>query len=194
MLTLEEAMPDHRDRGRSDPRVHRGLFLLLAGSLGLAACDIFESSDPFAKLEVDSSVELTADGDTVVYTLSVWNPSSRDLTLIGGTGHEIFLEVHALRAEGGGVLWENRNCCANIGSLSGYTLLAGGDVTHTLQRKLPVSIILGDSIPPGRYELLVRPNFDQRIPEEGLMPVELTLGGSPGAAVARLNQGARRSP
>jgi hypothetical protein len=178
VLTLEEALPDLRDRSRSDRRVRRGLFLLLAGSLGLAACDIFESSDPFAKLEVDSSVELTADGDTVVYTLSVRNPTRRDLTLVGGMGREIFLEVHTVRAEGGSVVWENRGCCANNNAQTIYIVPAGGSRTVMPHRKYPVSRILGDSIPPGRYELLVRPNFDQRIPEEGLMPVELTLGGS----------------
>jgi hypothetical protein len=187
-------MPDHRDRSRSDRRVRRGLFLLLAGSLGLAACDIFESSDPFTKLEVDSSVELTADGDTVVYTLSVGNPTRRDVTLVGGMGRVFFLEVHTVRAEGGGVVWENRGCCVNLDALIGYLVPAEGSWTVMPHRKYPVSGILGGSIPPGRYELLVRPNFDQRIPEDGLMPVELTLGGSPGAAVVRLNQWARRSP
>jgi hypothetical protein len=192
---MEDPMFEHRSIHPAGRRAALSRAVLLTGTLALAGCGIFESSDPFAKLEVDGDIGLSADGDTVVFSLTVGNPTRRDLVLNDGSGlRGIALEVHALPAAGGGMLWRNYPPRGNMLIAMGWTLPAGRATELGGPRKLPVSIILGDSIPPGRYELRLRPHLDQRIPEEGLMPVELTLGGSPGAAVARLNQGARRSP
>jgi hypothetical protein len=172
---MEDPMFEHRSIHPAGRRAALSRAVLLAGTLALAGCGIFESSDPFAKLEVDSSVEFTADGDTVVYALTVGNPSHRELTLTDDSGlGGMVLEVHAVPSAGGRLLWRSRP--GNIGTPT-FLILPPGTAAGTWPWKVPVSRILGDSIPPGRYELLVRPNFDQRIPEEGLMPVGLTLGG-----------------
>jgi hypothetical protein len=174
----EDPMCKHRSLQSSGRNAALSLVALLFGTLGLAGCGVFESSDPFSRLELEGSVTLTADGDTVLYTLSVRNPTSRDVTLTDLSGLGVVqLEVHAIPTEGGGLLWNSRDLPRNIRTTTTWPVRAGESVTSA-PRKLPVSRILGDSIPPGRYEVRIRPNFEQEVPEDGLVPVELLLGES----------------
>lgn len=170
-------MSEQRAGELSGRRFARSLLCLVAASFTLAGCDVFETFNPIIKLEVDGFVELSADGDTVLYTLSVRNPTGRDVTLTDSSCNGGFrLEVGAVPSEGGRLVWNSGDELRNICNTSLWPLPArGGTVSATSKRG--VSRILGDSIPPGRYELRIRPNFEHRVSEHRLVPVELSLGG-----------------
>jgi hypothetical protein len=169
-----------RPGGLSQRGFGRSLLLLVAASFTLAGCDVFETFNPILKLEVDGFVELSADGDTVLHTLSVRNPTGRDVTLTDSSCNGgLRLEVRTVPSEGGVLVWDSGDVLRNICTPSIWPLPARGGTVSGIITRLPVPRILGDSIPPGRYELRIRPNFDQRVPvpEHRLVPVELLLGG-----------------
>jgi hypothetical protein len=173
---MEDPMFKHRLMRPSGRSAVLSLVFVLAGTVALAGCGIFEGSDPFAELEVDGDIQLNAEGDTVLYSLTVVNPTNRDLTLTWSVRYPgVLLEVYAVPSDGGGPLWISPG--GNLDPVISSKLTARGGML-TLPGRAAVLNILGDSIPPGRYELRVRPNFEEPVPDRGLIPVEFSLGGS----------------